>query len=188
MIEIRFHGRGGQGAVTASEFLAKAAFNEGNDVQAFPMYGVERRGAPVTAFTRIDSKAVRNKAQIHEPDVVIVMDMALLDAVDVTAGLKTEGKVILNTGKSPEEMKKTLGVDNPVYTVDASSIAVQHRLGSKVAPIVNTAILGAVVKATGMVKIKSLIDVVKENAPAKKEENAKATEQAYNEVRGEKIE
>ena len=185
MIEIRFHGRGGQGAVTASEFLARAAFNEGNDVQAFPMYGVERRGAPVTAFTRIDSKAVRNKAQIHEPDVVIVMDMALLDAVDVTAGLKPGGKVILNTGKSPGEMKEKLGLDNSVYTVDANSIAVRHHLGSKVAPIVNTAILGAVVKATGIVKIETLMAVVRENAPAKKEENAKATEEAYEEVKGE---
>ncbi len=186
MIEIRFHGRGGQGAVTASELLARAAFNEGNDVQSFPMYGVERRGAPVTAFTRIDSKAVRNKAQIHEPDVVIVMDMALLDAVDVTSGLKPDGKVILNTGKSPAEID--LGVDNPIYTVDASSIAVQHRLGSKVAPIVNTAILGAVVRATGLVKIESLLEVVKSDAPAKKEENVKATKQAYDEVRGDDIE
>ncbi len=182
MIEIRFHGRGGQGAVTASEFLARAAFEEGNDVQAFPMYGVERRGAPVTAFTRIDSKAVRNKAQIHEPDVVIVMDMALLDAVDVTAGLTSEGKVILNTEKAPEEID--LGVDNPIYTVDASKIAVENHLGSKVAPIVNTAILGAVVKATGMVKIDTLMDVVRENAPAKKKENEEATKQAYEEVRG----
>ncbi len=186
MIEIRFHGRGGQGAVTASELLARAAFNEGKDVQSFPMYGVERRGAPVTAFTRIDSKAVRNKAQIHEPDIVIVMDMALLDAVDVTAGLKPGGKVILNTGKSPDEID--LGIDNPVYTVDASSIAVKHRLGSKVAPIVNTAILGAIVGATGVVKIETLLEVVRNKAPAKKEENAMATKQAYEEVRGDDIE
>ncbi|MFO8110751.1 MAG: 2-oxoacid:acceptor oxidoreductase family protein [Thermoplasmata archaeon] len=186
MIEIRFHGRGGQGAVTASEFLARAAFEEGNDVQAFPMYGVERRGAPVTAFTRIDSKAVRNKAQIHEPDVVIVMDMALLDAVDVTAGLKPDGKVILNTAKSPDEID--LGVDNLIYSVDASGIAVENRLGSKVAPIVNTAILGAVVRATGMVNIDTVMDVVLKNAPAKKEENVKATKQAYDQVRGEDIE
>lgn len=186
MIEIRFHGRGGQGAVTASEFLARAAFLEGNDVQSFPMYGVERRGAPVTAFTRIDSKAVRNKAQIHEPDIVIVMDMALLDAVDVTAGIKPDGKVILNTDKAPDDID--LGVDNPMYTVDASSIAVEHRLGSKVAPIVNTAILGAIVRATGVVDIDTLVEVVRNNAPAKKEENAKATKQAYEEVRGEDIE
>jgi len=182
MIEIRFHGRGGQGAVTASEFLARAAFEEGNDVQSFPMYGVERRGAPVTAFTRVDSKAVRNKAKIHEPDVVIVMDMALLDAVDVTEGLTPEGKVILNSGKSPDEID--LGVDNPIYTVDASAIAVKHGLGSKVAPIVNTAILGAICKATGIVKIDTLVDVVKKNAPAKQEENAKATQEAYEKVRG----
>ncbi len=186
MIEIRFHGRGGQGAVTASELLARTAFEEGNDVQAFPMYGVERRGAPVTAFTRIDSKAVRNKAQIHEPDVVIVMDMALLDAVDVTAGLKAGGKVILNTSKASDDID--LNVDNPIYTVDASSIAVEHRLGSKVAPIVNTAILGAVVRATGIVEIEKLLDVVRRDAPAKKEENARATKQAYDEVRGEDIE
>ncbi len=186
MLEIRFHGRGGQGAVTASEMLARAAFEEGNDVQSFPMYGVERRGAPVTAFTRIDSKAVRNKAQIHEPDIVIVMDMALLDAVNVTAGLKPGGKIILNTSKSLDTIN--MGVDNPVYGVDASAIAVEHRLGSRVAPIVNTAILGAVVRATGVVKIETLLDVVRNDAPAKKEENVKATKQAYDEVRGGDIE
>ena len=183
MIEIRFHGRGGQGSVIASELLARAAFAEGKDVQSFPMYGVERRGAPVTAFTRVDENVVRDKSKIHTPDIVIVLDMALLDSVDVTEGLKPDGKVILNTGKPPEDVD--LGIDNPKYTVDASDIAVKHGLGSKVAPIVNTAILGAVVKATGIVDIDTLVEVIREHAPAKKEENAKAAKEAYEKVRGE---
>ena len=182
MIEVRFHGRGGQGSVVASELLARAAFKEGKDIQAFPMFGVERRGAPVTAFTRIDEKVVRDKSQIHKPDVVIVLDTALLDAVDVTNGLKLEGKIILNTGKDPEEIKLDTKAD--IFTVDASEIAVEHGLGTEVAPIVNTAILGAVSKATGMVKLDSLVDVILKHAPAKNKANAEAAKQAFEEVKG----
>jgi len=190
MIEVRFHGRGGQGSVVASELLARAAFEEGKDIQAFPMFGVERRGAPVTAFTRIDKKVVRDKSKIHKPDVVIVLDTALLDAVDVTEGLKPDGKIILNTGKEPEEMK--LDTEAEIFTVDASDIAVQHGLGTEVAPIVNTAILGAVSKATGIVKIDTLADVILKHAPAKNKANSEAAEQAFDElsegVKGSEIE
>ncbi|MFP4608043.1 MAG: 2-oxoacid:acceptor oxidoreductase family protein [Candidatus Aenigmatarchaeota archaeon] len=182
MIEVRFHGRGGQGSVVASELLARAAFEEGKDVQAFPMFGVERRGAPVTAFTRIDEKTVRDHSKIHTPEVVIVLDTALMDAVDVTEGLKDDGHIIINTGKDPSEMKVDTEAD--VYTVDASDIAVQHGLGTEVAPIVNTAILGAVSSATGMVKKESLIDVILQHAPAKNEANAEAAKQAYDEIKG----
>jgi len=180
MIEVRFHGRGGQGSVVASELLARAAFEEGKDIQAFPMFGVERRGAPVTAFTRIDKKVVRDKSKIHKPDVVIVLDTALLDAVDVTDGLKPDGKIILNTGKDPEEMK--LDTEAEIFTVDASDIAVQHGLGTEVAPIVNTAILGAVSKATGMVEIDTLSEIILKHAPAKNKANAEAAKQAYDEL------
>ncbi len=182
MIEVRFHGRGGQGSVVASELLARAAFEEGKDVQAFPMFGVERRGAPVTAFTRIDEKTVRDHSKIHEPDVVVVLDTALLEAIDVTEGLSDDGEIILNTAKDPEEMK--LDTDADVYTVDASKIAVDHGLGSEVAPIVNTAILGAVSNATEIVKRESMIDAVLEHAPAKNKANAEAAEVAYDELKG----
>ncbi len=182
MIEVRFHGRGGQGSVVASELLARAAFEEGKDVQAFPMFGVERRGAPVTAFTRIDEQTVRDHSKIHTPDIVIVLDTALLEAVDVTEGLSDDGDIIINTGKEPEEMKLNTNAD--VYTVDASDIAVQHGLGTEVAPIVNTAILGAVSGATGMVEKDSLVNAILEHAPAKNESNAEAAKQAYEELIG----
>ena len=99
MIEIRFHGRGGQGAVTAANILAEAAFREGNDVQAFPYFGVERRGAPVTAFTKIDKKPIRVKSQIYEPDYVVVLAPQLVQAINVAEGLKPDGIVIINTNK-----------------------------------------------------------------------------------------
>jgi 2-oxoacid:acceptor oxidoreductase gamma subunit (pyruvate/2-ketoisovalerate family) len=179
MIEIRFHGRGGQGAVVASNLLAMAAFREGKDVQAFPYFGVERRGAPVTAFTKLDDKPVRIKSQIYEPDHVIVMDASLLKAVDVTQGLKAGGLVLINTDKNPQELQDIKG---KIATVDATAIAVKHGLGSREAPIVNTAILGAFAKATGIVKIESLVESILDSAPAKKNENAEAAKEAYETV------
>ena len=112
MIEIRFHGRGGQGAVVASRLLAVAAAGEGKDVQSFPFFGVERRGAPVTAFTKIDSGRIYVKSMIYEPDYVVVMDPSLLTAVDVTSGLKEDGVLLVNSGRSPEEMKEEVGIDS----------------------------------------------------------------------------
>jgi 2-oxoacid:acceptor oxidoreductase gamma subunit (pyruvate/2-ketoisovalerate family) len=176
MIEIRFHGRGGQGAVTAANILAIAAFKEGKDVQAFPYFGVERRGAPVTAFTKIDDRPVRIKSQIYEPDYVVVLDSSLLKAVNVTQGLKNGGTVIINADKRPEEIK---GVQGKIATVDATTIAVKHGLGSKEAPIVNTAILGAFAKATSVVKLESIVESIMDSAPAKKKENAEAAKEAY---------
>ena len=176
MIEIRFHGRGGQGAVTAANILAIAAFKEGKDVQAFPYFGVERRGAPVTAFTKIDDKPVRIKSQIYEPDYVVVLDSSLLKAVNVTQGLKNGGTVIINADKKPEDIK---GVQGKIATVDATAIAVKHGLGSKEAPIVNTAILGAFAKATDVVKLESIVKSIMDSAPAKRKENAEAAKEAY---------
>jgi 2-oxoacid:acceptor oxidoreductase gamma subunit (pyruvate/2-ketoisovalerate family) len=176
MIEIRFHGRGGQGAVVASNLLAMAAFREGKDVQAFPYFGVERRGAPVTAFTKIDDRPVRIKSQIYEPDHVIVMDASLLKAVDVTQGLKDGGVVLINTSKKPGDIQ---GIAGKIATVDATAIAVKHGLGSKESPIVNTAILGAFAKATGIVSLDSLVESIMDSAPAKKSENAQAAKEAY---------
>ena len=179
MIEIRFHGRGGQGAVTGANILAIAAAKEGKDVQAFPYFGVERRGAPVTAFTKIDDRPIRIKSQIYEPDYVVVLDASLIKAVNVTQGLKNGGLVIINTDKEPGSVK---GVEGRIATVDATTIAVKHHLGSKEAPIVNTAILGAFAKATGVVKIESIVQSILESAPAKKKENAKAAKEAYEKV------
>ncbi|MCK4717488.1 MAG: 2-oxoacid:acceptor oxidoreductase family protein [Thermoplasmata archaeon] len=184
MIEIRFHGRGGQGAVIASKLLAEAAFREGKEVSAFPYFGVERRGAPVTAFTRIDDRPIRIKSQIYRPDYVIVLDPSLLKSVDVSAGLKEGGLVVVNSSRPLDELKREVGVDNMV-AVDATQIAIEHRLGSRNAPIVNSAILGAFAKASGLVKIGSVIDSILENAPAKKEENAGAAKDAYAAVGGE---
>ncbi len=178
MIEIRFHGRGGQGAVIASRILAEAAFMEGNAVTAFPYFGVERRGAPVTAFTKIDKKVIRNKSQIYNPDYVIVMDPSLLKAVDVTKGLKENGLVLVNTYKKPEELN--LGVRTA--TVDATGVAIEHKLGSRTAPIVNTAILGGFVRATEIVKLDTLLQSIQRNVPVKAEENAAAAKDAYERV------
>ncbi len=181
MIEIRFHGRGGQGSVIASKILAKAFFMEGKYVSAFPYYGVERRGAPVTAFTRMDDKPIRAKYQIYEPNYVIVLDPSLIDAVDVLKGIREGGYVIVNTVKSPMEMAEKLNYER-VATVDATSIAIKHRLGSQAAPIVNTAILGAFARVSGTVKIETVMDAIRQAAPAKQEENAMAAKDAYESV------
>ena len=181
MIEIRFHGRGGQGSVIASKLLAKAFFKEGKYVSAFPYFGVERRGAPVTAFTRVDHNPIRAKYQIYEPDYVVVLDYSLLKAVNILKGLKSDGWVIINTIKEPNELKKELNYGR-VATVDATTIALKHHLGSQAAPIVNTAILGAFSRVSNLVKIENVMDAIREGAPAKKEENAMAAKDAYDNV------
>jgi len=178
MIEIRFHGRGGQGAVTAANILADACFKEGKDVQSFPFFGVERRGAPVTAFTRINSKPIRIKYEIYEPDFVVVLDSGLMKTVNVLDGLKKNGSVLINTNRRPDEIK----MDVKIATVDATGIALKHKLGSRMAPIINTAILGAFAKASSIVKIGTILESIKEMVPAKKEENANAAYEAYESV------
>ncbi len=184
MQEVRFHGRGGQGAVTAANILATAAFKEGKHVQAFPIFGTERRGAPVAAFVRMDDKPIRVRYQVYDPDAVVVLDPSLLEAVDVTAGLKEGGTVIINTGRKPEEFKLE---GAKVVTVDATTIAVEHKLGSAAAPIVNTAILGAYAKVAektnvAKVGIDPIIEAIGEGAPAKPEENVAAAKAAYEKV------
>lgn len=181
MFEIRFHGRGGQGAVTAADILAGAAFKEGKYAQSFPFFGVERRGAPVSAFVRINDKPIRARYQIYEPDTVVVLDPSLISVVDVGAGVKKNGTLIINTTRSP----KDYSLNARVITVDATNIAIKHGLGTKTNPIVNTTILGAYARAMeimnteGKVGIGALIESVKEKSPAKKDENASATKEAY---------
>ena len=183
MIEVRMHGRGGQGTVVASKMLADAAFNEGKYVQSYPQFGVERRGAPVTAFTRIgeEGEELFVRSSIYEPHHVVVLDPTLLEAVDVLEGLREGGTVLVNTPEPPERL------DIPskfrVATVDASTIATRWGLGSKAQPIVNTAILGAFARVTGIVQLETLLNTIREEAPLKPEENAKAARDAYNEVR-----
>jgi pyruvate ferredoxin oxidoreductase gamma subunit len=142
LTEIRWHGRGGQGAKTASLLLADAAFNTGNFVQGFPEYGPERMGAPITAYNRISSKPLRVHSNIYEPDFVVVVDETLLSTVDVTAGLKPEGAIIINSPKSAEEIKaKIKNYDGRIFTIDARKIS-EETLGRN---FPNTPMLGAVV-------------------------------------------
>lgn len=181
MIEIRFHGRGGQGGVIASKVLAVALFSEGKYVQSFPAFGVERRGAPVMAFTRVDDKYIDLRCEIYQPDNVIVLDPSLLEAVDVSNGLKKGGTILINSDRPPDSFSQFK--DYKVATIDASGIAVKHRLGTRQHPIVNTAILGAFAHQTSLVGIDSVVDAIKEEVPFKIDENALAARDAYDQVR-----
>lgn len=144
-IEIRWHGRGGQGAKTASLLLADAAFNTGKYIQGFPEYGPERMGAPITAYNRISVNPIKVHSNIYEPDFVVVVDDTLLRPVDVTAGLKKEGALVINTTKSIEELKPLLnGYEGRVYAIDARKVSMEA-LG-KYFP--NTPMLAAIVKVT----------------------------------------
>jgi 2-oxoacid:acceptor oxidoreductase gamma subunit (pyruvate/2-ketoisovalerate family) len=180
MIEIRIHGRGGQGAVIASEVLADAFFKEGKYVQAFPAFGVERRGAPVAAFVRVDDAPIRLRCEIYEPDHLIVLDPTLIQVVDLTSGLKEGGWIIINSDKEPSSFN--LSSSFKVITVDAGSIATKHKLGSRTNPIVNTAILGAFAKVTGLVKLETVIEAIEEAVPINKEGNIAAAREAYAKV------
>ncbi|HDI01326.1 MAG TPA: pyruvate ferredoxin oxidoreductase subunit gamma [Candidatus Bathyarchaeota archaeon] len=175
--EIRIHGRGGQGAVTAAQLIAEAAFREGKHSMAFPFFGAERRGAPVRAFARISDEPIYIRSQIYEPDIVLVLDPSLVGSPDVVEGLKEGGLLVLNTPKKPHE----LGLGKyKVATVDATGIAIE--LGLIVAgwPVVNTPMCGAFVAATGEVSLDTMLDVIKEHWPGSVgEKNAKAAILAY---------
>ena len=177
MLEIRIHGRGGQGAVVASRLIALAFFKEGKWVQSFPTFGAERRGAPVAAFTRVDDERILLRCGIVEPDILVVLDPTLLRDIDVTQGLKEDGIVIVN---APERVKVPKG---RLYTVDASSIAVDLGLGTAAYPIVNTAMVGAFAGATSLVGIESVEEAIKDYIDVKVEENVEAARRAYREVR-----
>jgi 2-oxoacid:acceptor oxidoreductase gamma subunit (pyruvate/2-ketoisovalerate family)/2-oxoacid:acceptor oxidoreductase delta subunit (pyruvate/2-ketoisovalerate family) len=180
VIEIRFHGRGGQGAVIASELLAQAAFLDGKIPQSFPFFGVERRGAPVTAFTRIDDHPIGVRTSITAPDVVVVLDPGLLLTTPVTDGLKPGGLLLVNTVKAPEQLRAPAGVHRA--TVDATHIALAHGLGTTMMPIVNTAVLGALARATGVVSLEALSRAIAEFVPARPEENRLAARDGYSTV------
>jgi len=181
VIELRFHGRGGQGAVMASELLAQAAFLEGKFPQSFPFFGVERRGAPVTAFTRIDAKPISVRTSITEPDIVVVLDASLMRTTRVMAGLKKHGLLLVNTDHPVVGIEKRF--EGRIATVDATAIALDHGLGSRSTPIVNTAILGALARASGVVSIDSVVEAIIRFVPARIEANADAARDASRGVR-----
>ncbi len=154
IVEIRWHGRGGQGAKTASLLLADAAFNTGKYVQGFPEYGPERMGAPITAYNRISAERSTVHSNIYEPDYVVVVDETLISAVDVTAGLKKEGAVLINSSKSPEELRRLLeGYEGRVCTIDAGRIS-EEELGKN---FPNTPMLAAIVKVSGVVDAEQFV-------------------------------
>lgn len=188
MIEIRWHGRGGQGAKTASLLLADAAFNTGKYIQGFPEYGPERMGAPITAYNRISEAPIRIHSNIYTPDFVIVVDDSLLETVDVTAGLKKSGAILINTYKEVQDIKPLLnGYNGKVYTIDASKIS-KECLNAN---FPNTSLLSAIVKITGIMSEKELLENMEESfkhkfvrKPEVIEPNMIAVKRAYNEVKG----
>jgi 2-oxoacid:acceptor oxidoreductase gamma subunit (pyruvate/2-ketoisovalerate family) len=181
MRELRIHGRGGQGAVIASKVLAAALFAEGKDVQSFPAFGVERRGAPVTAFLRFDDEPILLRCEITAPDDLIVLDPTLVEAVDVTTGLKEGGSILINSDRTPDGYAD-LAARFRIATVDAAAIARRHGLGSKTQPIVNTAILGAFAAASGMVGLDAVCAAIADEVPVKAAENVAAAREAAGKV------
>jgi 2-oxoacid:acceptor oxidoreductase gamma subunit (pyruvate/2-ketoisovalerate family) len=183
VLEVRWHGRGGQGAWTASELLARAAIYEGKYIQSFPEFGPERMGAPVTAFTRISTEPIHIHSAVYNPDVVAVLDSTLLKTVSVTEGLGEEGTIILNSKDNLAEIRKTLNTNKgKVWAVPATEIAIRI-LGI---PITNTAMLGAVARATGIVSLESIEKTVKERFRLDvAEKNFAVIKEAYKEVKSE---
>ena len=188
MIEIRWHGRGGQGAKTASLLLADAAFNTGKYIQGFPEYGPERMGAPITAYNRISDTPIRIHSNIYEPNYVVVVDDSLIGTVDVTKGLKQDGAILINTNVSPEEIKKKLdGYTGKVYTIDATKISLECLKAN----FPNTAMLSAIVKISNIMSKQELINNMQESfkhkfarIPEVIEPNMQAIIRAYDEVLG----
>jgi len=179
MIEIRWHGRGGQGAVTSVELLALAAIGEGKYAQGFPSFGPERRGAPVAAFNRVDSERIRVRAGVYHPDVVVVLDEGLIGLVNLTEGLKENGVLIVNTSKKATDVMKILNYSGAIATVDATSIAWKE-LG---VPITNTTMLGAVVKVANIVELSALDGPVEHRFGKMAVKNITAMKQAFKETK-----
>jgi 2-oxoacid:acceptor oxidoreductase gamma subunit (pyruvate/2-ketoisovalerate family) len=179
IVEIVFHGRGGQGSVTAANLLVAAALKDGNKgLQAFPVFGAERRGAPVRAFARISKREIHLRSEIYEPDIVIVQDESIMDLVNVLKGMEKDGKILINTQKSPDEFnfKETKNI----ATVDATGIAIKYDIVVGGIPVVNTPILGAVPKVLDKVTLPSIQKAIREKWKGEAgEKNVKATSDAY---------
>lgn len=180
MQEIRFHGRGGQGTVVASILLAKAFFNAGYYVQTFPVFGVERRGAPVEAYLRLDDKKIWVRSNIYTPDHVVVQDLKLLGSVNITGGLKPGGSVLINAKDIPNNLEPFKGFCLAV--VDATHIAVSNRLGTPMHPIINTAMIGAFARAVKMPPLDTIVAAIEDEIEVKTALNIQAARQAYESV------
>lgn len=184
ILEVRWHGRGGQGAWTASELLARAAISEGKYIQSFPEFGPERMGAPVTAFTRISDEPIRLHCAVYNPDVVAVLDPTLLNSVNVADGLGDDGgDIVVNTKDDPAEVRRRLGSDKGrLWTVPATEISIKI-LGM---PITNTAMLGAVARVTRIVSLETVEKMVRGRfRPDVAEKNFAVVKQAHEEVKSE---
>ena len=182
LVEICFHGRGGQGSVTAANLLVAAALKDGNKgVQAFPLFGAERRGAPIRAFARISDEEIHLRSEVYFPDIVIVLDESIIEIVDVLKGLKRGGKILINTTKEPEDFD--FSNKYHVATVDATGVAIKHDILVGGIPVVNTPILGAVPKILDRVTLPSIQAVIKNKWKGEGGEiNVKATQDAYESV------
>jgi pyruvate ferredoxin oxidoreductase gamma subunit len=187
LVEIRWHGRGGQGAKTASLLLAEVAFNTGKYIQGFPEYGPERMGAPITAYDRISDEKLTVHSNIYEPDYVVVVDQTLIKSVPVTAGLKKEGAIIINTSKTPEEIRKELKYEGRIYTIDARKIS-EETLGAN---FPNTPMLAAVVKVSKVVSEEEFLNNIESsfkhkfaNKPQVVPKNMEAVVRSLQEVNG----
>jgi pyruvate ferredoxin oxidoreductase gamma subunit len=185
LLEIRWHGRGGQGAKTAAQFLAEAALGLGKSIQAFPEYGPERAGAPIRAYTRISDREIRLHSPVTHPDIVVVIDPTLLDTIDVTEGLGDEGVLLVNTEESAESIRKKTGYKKgKVVTCDATEISLET-LG---VPMPNTPMLGALLKVRPVVPMKALEEEVtrkflKKIGAEKTEANIKSIKRAFEEAK-----
>ncbi|MFZ5571381.1 MAG: 2-oxoacid:acceptor oxidoreductase family protein [Thermodesulfobacteriota bacterium] len=177
MIEIRFHGRGGQGTVVATILLAKAFFKADYQVQSFPLFGVERRGAPVEAYLRLDREEILIRTNVYRPDHVVVMDRSLLHSVDVTRGLKKGGWILINTPDPPEPDSAFA----PFRTawIDATRIARDNGLGTRTHPILNTAMMGAFARLLGMPPMEAVVGAIREEIPDQVEPNIQAARDAF---------
>ncbi|SHE55844.1 pyruvate ferredoxin oxidoreductase gamma subunit [Desulfacinum infernum DSM 9756] len=180
MIEVRFHGRGGQGTVVASILMAKAFFQAGYYVQSFPLFGVERRGAPVEAYLRLDKTKILVRTNVYTPDHVVVLDPTLLEGVDITRGLKPGGWILINAPEAPPNLHTY--ADYKLAHVDATRIAIRHRLGTRTHPIVNTAMMGAFARVLGEPPLEAVMEAIREEVPAKPEANMAAAREAYESV------
>jgi pyruvate ferredoxin oxidoreductase gamma subunit len=179
MIEIRFHGRGGQGAVTSAELLAQAAIDEGKYATAFPSFGPERRGAPVVAFARVDEQPVRLRSKIYRPDVVVVLDPSLLDIANPSEGIRDGGILIINSSHEPESIRNKLSYSGRMALVDAGAIA-KEVIGL---PITNTTMVGALIKGANLLSVESLKDPFKRRFGKIAARNIEAMERAYSETK-----
>jgi pyruvate ferredoxin oxidoreductase gamma subunit len=177
MIELRFHGRGGQGAVTSAELLALAAIEEGKFAQSFPKFGPERRGAPVIAFARISEKQIRDRTAVQNPRIVIVLDPSLLSIVNTSDGMPEDGIQVVNTTKTAAELRRDFGLKGKLVTLDANKIATEE-IGRA---ITNTTMLGAAIRATGLVDVDSIVVQLKERFGRIADGNIKAFKRAYEE-------